>query len=102
MLNPSIVTVTLPVPTATQFRLRYLVAGSPIADLIVPALYNGAGSYVQPLGTLNSLVPPQYQGAEMVLVVSAISAGGESVAEPAAETVVVILPPQAPLTVVVS
>ena len=102
MLNPSIATIVLPAPTATQFRFRYFVAGVAVADIELPALYNNAGSYVQPLAAVNALVTPSVQGASMTLVVNAINEGGESLPTTCPTPVVVILPPDPPVTVVLS
>lgn len=102
MLNPTVATITLPSPTATSFRLRYLVAGLPVAELVVAAFYNNAGSYIQPLQGLNALVPEANQGGAMTLIAFAINIGGESLATASPTDVIVVLPPGAPLTVVVS
>ena len=102
MLNPRIATITLPSPTATQFRLRYQISGLTVVEIVVSANYNNAGSYIQPLDSLNILVPEQNQGSNMILIVNAINSSGESFATVASEEIVVILSNQAPLSIVLS
>jgi hypothetical protein len=102
MLNPRIATITLSSPTVTQFRLRYRISGLTVAEMIVSANYNNAGSYIQPLDNLNVLVPEQNQGSNMILIVNAINSSGESFATVASEEIIVIFSPQAPLLIVLS
>ena len=102
MLNPTIATITLPSATATSFRMRYLLSGSTVAEVVSLANYTNAGSYVQALAPLNALVPEGAQGASMTLVINAVNTGGESLPVPAATPVEVVLPPGAPLTIVLS
>lgn len=102
MLNPQFATITEVPPTATSFRLKYLVAGSPIAELVVVANYVTENQYVQELDGLNALVPEQYEGGDLVLTASAINAGGESTATVCPTTIQVINPPTAPTSVEVS
>lgn len=104
MLNPHTATITRPdgTPDVSQFRLTYLSAGSPIAELLVGANYVTANQYVQTLDGLNALVPAANQGGDLVLTASAINVGGESSATACDETIQVINPPAAPASVAVS
>lgn len=102
MLNPQTATITEVPPTATSFRLKYLQAGSPIAELVVAANYVTENQYVQDLDGLNALVPEASEGADLVLTASAINEGGESTATSCPTTIQVINPPTAPSSVTVS
>jgi hypothetical protein len=102
MLNPQNATITEVPPTATQFRLKYLRAGQPVAELVVVANYVTENQYVQGLNGLNALVPDNAEGADLVLTANAINVGGESTAVSCGTTVQVINPPTAPSSITVS
>jgi hypothetical protein len=104
MTNPSFATVTRidGTPDVDSFRLKYLLAGQVVAELVVPANYVTGNQYVQSLHDLNALVAPQFQGAELTLTASAINAGGESTATVSPTQVVIVNAPAAPASVDVS
>jgi hypothetical protein len=102
MLNPQNATITELPPTTTHFYLRYLQARTPIATLVVVANYVTENQFVQTLEGLNALVPEASEGADLVLTVSAVNAGGESTATACPTDIQVINTPTALTNVEVS
>lgn len=102
MLNPQNATITEVPPTATQFRLTYLRAAAPIAEVVVAANYANNNAYFQSLATLNAAVPEQFEGADLTLQAKAINAGGESASFACPTTVQVVNPPTAPSSIELS
>lgn len=102
MLNPQFATITEVPPTATSFRLKYLYAGAPIAEVVEAANYVTNNQFVQDLSALNAAVPENREGGDLVLTASAINAGGESTATVCPTTIQVVNAPTAPSSVEVS